>query len=172
MNIIDLVILSILALGAFRGFLNGIIIELATLLGFLMGVYCAINYTDMAVLALPDWDISKNILQIICFILIFISITAAMFGIGKLLEKFVSVVMLGVFNKILGIFFGVAKTAFILSAIIVLLNVFDEAPNFIPKQAKDESTLYKPLSLLTPSLFPVIENTVASLDKKSRNETP
>ena len=160
MNIVDLVILAIISLGAFRGFKNGIIIELASLLGFLLGIYCSIYYTDLAVLALPDLGINKNNLQIICFIVIFCTVIGIMYGIGKLLEKFISVVMLGKINQILGLFFGITKTAFILSSIIVLLNVFDDDPNFIPKQAKEESKLYKSLSILTPLLFPLIENTI------------
>ncbi len=160
MNIVDLVIIAIAALGAFNGYRNGLIVELASLLGFLLGIYCALHYTDLLVLALPAWNISKNTLHLICFVFLFLAVTGIIYGIGKLIEKFVSVVMLGKLNQILGILFGIFKTAFILSAVLVLFNVFDDEPNFIPKQAREESKLYKPLSLLTPTLFPLIENAI------------
>lgn len=165
MNIVDIVIIAIIGIGAFRGYKNGLIIELASLLGFLIGIYCAIHYTELAMLSLPDLSIEKNTLQLICFILIFACCIAILYGIGKLIEKFVSVVMLGKLNQIAGIVFGIAKTTFILSGLIVLFNVFDDEPNFVPKQAKEESKLYKPLSTLAPTVFPVIENHIASLSK-------
>ena len=161
MNIVDLVIIAIVALGAFNGYRNGLIVELASLLGFLLGIYCSLHYTDLLVLALPAWNIDKHILHLICFVFLFMAVSGITYGIGKLIEKFVSVVMLGKLNQVLGILFGIAKTAFILSAIIVLFNVFDDEPNFIPKQAREESKLYKPLSLLTPALFPLIENVIS-----------
>jgi membrane protein required for colicin V production len=163
MNIIDLIIIAIIVMGAYRGFKNGIIIELASLLGILTGIYCAIHYTDLLMISLPDWKINRNILETICFVFLFIISLAIFYGIGKLIEKLISVVLLGKLNQLLGVLFGMVKTAFILSAIIVLFSVFDKNPDFIPKQAREESRLYHPLSQLIPSVFPLVKNSISSL---------
>ena len=45
MNYIDIVILLFLLYGAFRGFSKGLIIEVATLAGLILGVFIAIRYS-------------------------------------------------------------------------------------------------------------------------------
>ena len=50
MNYIDIVILLFLLYGAFRGFSKGLIIEVATLAGLILGVFIAIRYSPLLVL--------------------------------------------------------------------------------------------------------------------------
>lgn len=45
MNYIDIILLLPLLYGAYRGFSRGLIIEVATLLGLLLGVYIAIKFS-------------------------------------------------------------------------------------------------------------------------------
>ena len=54
MNYIDIVILLFLLYGAFRGFSKGLIIEVATLAGLILGVFIAIRYSPFTEGILKD----------------------------------------------------------------------------------------------------------------------
>ena len=45
MNKIDILLLVILAFGAVRGFMRGVIIEMASLLAIVIGIYGAIHFS-------------------------------------------------------------------------------------------------------------------------------
>ena len=55
MNYIDIVILLFLLYGAFRGFSKGLIIEVATLAGLILGVFIAIRYSPFTEGILKDF---------------------------------------------------------------------------------------------------------------------
>lgn len=61
MNYIDIVILLFLLYGAFRGFSKGLIIEVATLAGLILGVFIAIRYSPFTEGILKDFLISRPV---------------------------------------------------------------------------------------------------------------
>ena len=46
MSYIDIIILLFLLYGAYRGFSRGLIVEVATLAGLVLGVYMAVRYSS------------------------------------------------------------------------------------------------------------------------------
>ena len=68
MNYIDIVILLFLLYGAFRGFSKGLIIEVATLAGLILGVFIAIRYSPFTEGILKDFlNITSRYLSYIAF---------------------------------------------------------------------------------------------------------
>lgn len=61
MNYIDIIILVLIILGAIRGFIRGLIIEVTTLLGLAAGIYAAMKYAYLLENVLKDFlDISAK----------------------------------------------------------------------------------------------------------------
>jgi membrane protein required for colicin V production len=73
-----------------------------------------------------------------------------------LIDKFVEKISLGVLNSLLGLVFGVFKTALILSVIFTVFNAIDAKHHFLPKKQIENSRLYNPIADIAPAIFPVI----------------
>src|SRR5690606_5199861 len=102
----------------------------------------------------------------ITFIIIVLVITLA----GKALTKLADFAMLGILNKILGALFGLMKTAFILSILLVIIEKISPTLLVISEESKEESALYTPLHNFAPSIFPILLESKQVLEEKLEEE--
>lgn len=103
MNYIDIVILLFLLYGAFRGFSKGLIIEVATLAGLILGVFIAIRYSPFTEGILKDFlNITSRYLSYIALAVTFLLVVIAVYLLGKMLTRLVDIISLGLVNKLLG----------------------------------------------------------------------
>lgn len=156
MNVLDIIfIIPLLWLG-YRGFQKGFIIELSSLVALILGIYIAINFSGFTASWLTEnFDISEKYLTIISFVVTFIGVVFGVFMIGKILEKFIDVLLLGFVNKIAGAAFGIIKAAFLISVILWIINSFDSGGDYIIKQeTRKGSVLYGPIESFAPTVIP------------------
>jgi len=166
MNYLDIILIIPILIGAWKGFRNGLIIELFTLLALLVGIYAAIHFSDYTVNILEtDFDYKGKYSPVIAFILTFLVVGALVFFLGKALEKVVSIVQLSAINKFAGIVFGVTKMMFVSSVIVIILESIDQNNNFISKELKESSILYTPLKKVSTTVMPAIEDSKLLKDK-------
>ena len=122
-NVLDLVLALPLLLAAWRGFRKGLVIEIATLVGLIAGLFAGYHGADrVADVLSKSWDLNPATLHGIGFLIAFLAVLVAVYLLGKALEKAVDVVALGLVNKGLGAVFGLAKMALLLSVLIYFLN--------------------------------------------------
>ncbi|MBI4645856.1 MAG: CvpA family protein [Bacteroidia bacterium] len=157
MFIIDIILLLLIALFAFKGFKNGLIIEVASLAALILGIYGAIKFSDIVstyLARLTDWN--PKYLLIISFGITFIIIVIIVHLIARLINKFAKAIALGFVMRISGLAFGIIKIIFIISVLINLLDKFDNQSKLIPGKMKEASYLYLPVKKVAPSIFPEI----------------
>jgi membrane protein required for colicin V production len=124
MNPFDMVIVVILGYGVIRGIFRGLIRELAAIAGVAVGFYVAYaNYKTVSPM-LARWVSTPAYVDIVGFILLFCAVLMIITGAGILIRLIVKVALLGVFDRILGGFFGGLKGALIVSLLFVLLVSF------------------------------------------------
>ncbi|MDT0647416.1 CvpA family protein [Zunongwangia sp. F260] len=157
MNIIDIVLALILLYGAVRGFFRGILAEIASLVGIILGIYGAIRFSHLLSDVLEnyvDWDMQYvNLLSFaITFFIIMFLVSLA----GKILTNIATFAALGIVNKILGAGFGLLKVAFLTSVIIMFFKSTNEEINLIQEEVLEESELYEPVERIAPILLPSI----------------
>ncbi|MCR9181486.1 MAG: CvpA family protein [Flavobacteriaceae bacterium] len=155
MNSLDVFLAIFLAIGLFQGFRKGFFIELASLLGLVLGVVGAIYFSHFVagfLASFTDW--SEQTLNMAAFAITFIGIVILISSIAKLLTKTLDLVALGLVNKLLGGLFGVLKTAFFLSVLILFINAIENELSFMDEEKKDASLLYKPVASLAPMVLP------------------
>lgn len=158
MNYIDVVILIFLGLGAFNGFRKGLIISIATLLAFALGIYCALNFSNFASNLLQDnTEMDSKFVPMTAFALTFIAVIISVHLLAKMIERIAKLAALGLVNRIAGLVFGTIKSALIASFILVFFQSFDENYQLIDNKTKSQSILYEPLALFGPSVIPVIK---------------
>ena len=118
-NYIDVIILLPLVYGAYKGFSQGLIVEMSTLFALVLGVFIAFAVT-------------------------FLLVIIVMHLLGKLLTKLIDMVSLGLFNKLFGIVMGVLKAAIVVCVVLFIVNALDVRYDFISAKTKSDSLLYKP----------------------------
>jgi membrane protein required for colicin V production len=171
MNVIDLVFAVILAWSAYRGFSKGFILQLSTLAALILGIYGAIHFSDFTATLLTDnFNISSKYLHIIAFAVTFIIIVIGVHLLAKLIERLMQAIALGFVNRLLGVVFGVAKVAFVISIILVLINKANDKYQFLPEEKTEGSMLYEPLSKFAPMIFPYLNFEDIQDDFKKKEE--
>lgn len=157
MNYIDIILGILLLLAAIRGFKKGFIIEVASLLALVLGIWGAILFSKtMASYISATFNYQTDYLGLISFVLTFILIVVVIHILGNVLDKVVKALALGFLNQIAGLLFGVIKAALILSIILILFDKIDENAEIIPKEDKEQSRVYEPLKELVPTVLPFL----------------
>ena len=121
MSYLDLFFGLIIAWGAYSGFSKGLIKELASIVGVIVGIFLAKNYYPYLDLKLkPIFESDANFISILSATVIFL-ITIMLFKIiAKILTKLLKIIALGLLNRIIGSVFGVIKTILLLCIFLLL----------------------------------------------------
>ena len=155
MIIVDIILVAVFIIAGFAGYKKGFVGELASLAGLLLGIWGAIKFSDYTVGLLREHlNMTTEYLPLIAFAITFAVIVIGVHFLGKIVEGIFEMAFLGFANSILGIVFGVLKTAFILSVVLVILEKADVKMNFLPKDIAEKSLSYRPIQRLAPSIFP------------------
>jgi len=158
-NYIDLVLGGILVYGAIKGLMKGLIVEIAGLLALIVGVWGAIHFSEVVgefLSAKFDWD--EKYISLSAFIITFLGIVISISTLGKALTSVASVIALGWINKLFGAIFGLAKFAFMLSVILMILIQVNSKFDFMNKNTINESILFDDVSKIAPSILPIISD--------------
>lgn len=155
MIIVDIILVAVFIIAGFAGYKKGFVGEFASLAGLLLGIWGAIKFSDYTANLLKEHlNLTTEYLPLIAFAITFVVIVIAVHFLGKIVEGIFEMAFLGFANSILGVVFGVLKTAFILSVVLVILEKADIKMNFLPNDIGEKSLFYKPIQRLAPSIFP------------------
>lgn len=154
MNYLDIIIAIPLLWGIIIGFKKGLVIEIASLIAILAGVYGSIHFSYF----ISDYlNLSSPYAPIISFAITFLLIVIIIFILAKILEKSMNLLALGFLNKLTGAFFGLLKIAFIISIIILLFNKLNVGNLLIKEDTKKESLIYPYVTVIAPFIIPKLD---------------
>jgi len=162
MNYIDMFILVLIVYAVFRGFVRGLVMQLASLAALVLGVYGALTLSDftsqhISRLFRIDYEYLYTLSLGVTFILVFILVNF----VGKLIEKMVESAQLSMPNKLFGILFSVCKVLLITGVILLFIDRIDRRVPLLPPGARENSLLYKPVTHIARMLFPALDEPVA-----------
>jgi len=158
MNLLDIFIVIPLVWFGYKGLTRGLVLELASLIGLILGIYAGIHFSHYAENFLVDtFHLSGKYLPVISFIVTFIVVILAIYLIGKIIEKLIDLVALGFFNKLLGLVFGILKGALLISVLFFVINSFDLNQRMIKPHVKENSLLYGPVEKIVPAIVPWLD---------------
>ena len=157
MSILDIIIGVFLFWGLYKGFTNGLFIELATLAALVAGIFGAIHFSYIAEDYLNtkmDWE--AKYISLLAFIITFAAIVVGVHWIGKLLTKAADFALLGGLNKIAGALFGALKFAIIIGALLVFFHKSLISWGWVDQSVVANSILYEPIKLIGQEVFSAV----------------
>jgi len=124
MNVIDIVILVVLAGFLVKGLIRGLLKEICSLLGLLAGAVLAFCFhVPLAELLAEDLHFSPSIATAAAFLALFLTTLLFFVLLGYLLSRFVKLIFLGGLNRVAGGFFGLAQGVLLLALILFALSL-------------------------------------------------
>lgn len=160
MNYLDIIILVPLIWGVYKGFNRGLVVEVASLAALILGVWCAIKFSELTAKILVNnigLEISASYLSPVSFAVTFLVVAIAIVAVSRIIDKLLSAIALGGVNKLFGAVFGGAKVFLIMAILLFFVNGIDKKTNFIQEEKKNESLLYLPLTDFVEKMLPKID---------------
>lgn len=158
MNFIDILILILLLFAIWRGFKKGFIVELFTLLAVFAGLYAAVHFSDYISVRLKEdagWD--WEYVPVVAYTLCFLAVGAMVYFGGKMLEKIIKVVQLGLVNRMAGSVFSVITMVLLMGGAILISDAYDDRSDILSEETKNGSLFYYPVLNTSKVLIPKIE---------------
>lgn len=159
MNVIDIVILVILAVAFIYGCVKGLIKSIGAVVGAVVGFVAAKMLSATVQPWLTDLlpKAEAGTLRVVSYIVLFILAWVLCALIFRLIEKLFNAMMLGWVNRLLG---GALSTVLTVAVISLLLNVYnylDKSHTLLGQENVAESTLYEPVRKALPTIFPSMD---------------
>lgn len=124
MNGIDIAILVILCGFLLKGLLRGLLKEICSLAGLFIGAFLAFRYHGpLADALLQRVDLPTEIAVAITFTVLFLATMAFFLVLGFLLSRFVKLLFLGGFNRLIGGLFGLCQGVLLLAVVLFALSL-------------------------------------------------
>lgn len=168
--IIDIIIILFIAYSAYRGYHNGLIVELCGVLGIIIGAYVAYRFCGQLA---QHIDLPREVAQILAFVAILVVIIILVVIFGRLCSKLLSFSGLGVINGLFGMVASVFKTVVVFSLLALSFVSINNKTQWVEQSAINQSKAITKLLDVSHMLFPYIdfvevyyEKFVESLEKK------
>ena len=158
MTTIDIIILIVIGAGAVMGLFKGVIKQLATIAGLIVGLIAAkALYMSLAEKLCPTITDSMTFAQIISFIMIWIAVPLGFTLISSLFSRALDAISLGWVNRLLGMLLGALKYIILVGLFINVLEYIDSDNRLIHQTKKQESVLYYPIKNFVGMFFPAVK---------------
>lgn len=167
----DIVIGILLVIGLYKGIKNGLFVEIASLVSFILGVFIAIKFSYVVKSVLEN-SVSWNpqIIQIASFIITLILVVIGVHLLAKIFTKIADFAVLGWVNKLAGAILGTLKIALLIGTVLSLVQKINTKNQFISKEKQDSSIFYKPVLSTTYFIMPMVTKWIDDA-KKAYEET-
>ncbi len=167
MNYFDYVLLMPVLYGLYRGFSKGLILELASLLALVAGVYGAMHFSSFTFEYLSNYvEIEVAYLQLASYGLTFLIIVLVITLTGKILTLLVKMVALGFINRMMGSIFGGMKALLILSVLLLFFDSLNKQFGIVKEEVLTTSVLYSPILIQSQEFYP---NVLEEFEKQKEN---
>ncbi|AMA48131.1 MULTISPECIES: CvpA family protein [Flavobacterium] len=168
MGFIDFIIGTLLVFGFYKGFKNGLFVELASLVAFFVGIFIAIKFSYFVSGILEEnilW--SSKTIQVLAFVITLVLVVLGIHLIAKLLSSIASFAFLGWANTLVGGLFATLKSALLIGVVLNLFQKVNVNDMIVSKETQENSLFFNPCMKTSEILLPVLGDWFADLKEKS-----
>ncbi len=157
MSLLDIFLGAALAFAFYKGWKNGLFVELASLISFFVGIFVAIKFSYLMESVLHGFlSWSPKTVKITAFVLTLILVIVAIHFLAKVFTKITSFAFLGWLNTLGGAVFGTLKTALLLGILLSLVQKININDMIISKEKQKESMFFNPILKTSETLLPFL----------------
>jgi len=153
----DLVILVLIIFSLIRGYMSGLVKQLASLVGLIV---CAVFAGQVASFISPYLinitSSSGYIIKPLSYVVAFVIIMLFFLFLGKLIESFLKAIKINTLNKLAGSVFSVAKWLIIASILLNIVIGLDKDAKLISQDIRENSYSYTYVKAITPYFIPFL----------------
>jgi membrane protein required for colicin V production len=150
LNKLDLFIVALLLFGAYRGYKNGFLMGLISLIAIVLGIFGGFKLMGEGMVYLQrEFNADKSVLPYLSFLLIFVLIVLAVNLVGKIIKSSINKTILGTLDEAMGAILGVFKWLFMLSVVLWILDSLEINPG---SEWTEGSVLYPYTALFATEL--------------------
>lgn len=155
---IDIVLVIILALAGWRGWKNGFVMELFSLLAIFVGLYAGLRLSDWFTHLMRDkMDVNASYMPLLSFVIVMVIVIIGLWFLAKLITKTVKAGGAEKWNQFGGVLFSLSKTVLSLSVLFLIFHALDNKAGIIPEEQKQKSYLYQPIYDFSLVVLPSIK---------------
>ncbi len=137
MNFIDMFIMVLLVYAVFRGITRGLVLQLASLVALIAGIFLALKFSGFTAHFLVkywafDYEYLYMVSLAITFALVFIMINI----LGNMLDKVMQASQLSLLNKLAGAFFNICKVMLIMGVLLLFIDRVGQPDKHTAKKCK------------------------------------
>lgn len=168
MGLIDIIIGALLVFGFYKGFKNGLFVELASLVAFFIGIFIAIKFSYiMAGFFEKNVSWSPKTIQVAAFVITLGIVVVVIHLAAKVLSGLASFAFLGWANTLAGGVFGALKTALLIGIILNLFQKVNVNDMLVSKETQENSLFFTPCMKTSETLLPVLGDWFTDLKEKA-----
>ena len=142
MTVLDILLALPLCFLIFMGWKKGLVREIATLAGVLVGLWASMHLSQ-AVAPLLGLDGESAVL--IAFIVTFLIALVLTYLLGRCVEGLMKAAKLSLVNRLSGALLGAVKALCVLAVLLNFLVMVDSNEMILKPEVKEKSLLYKPI---------------------------
>ena len=168
MSFLDIIVCALLVFAFYKGVVNGLFVELASLISLVLGIYFAVKFSSFVkelLMGFVKWN--PNSIQIVAFALTFIVVVIGINLLGKFLTGIANFAFLGWLNKLGGGFFRVLKTVLIVSIVFSVFEKINYNNYLAKKETLDNSIFFNPIQKIAGYVFPSIKKGYEEMKKNA-----
>lgn len=158
MNFLDWIIIILIGVGVVKGLSDGLVRQIVSVTGIILGTWIAIKYADAAgKFLLQLYEFPEYVWKPLSFLLPFVLVIIAGNLLATIFQKLLSEIGLGPINHVGGALFGGIKFILLVSVLLNLFQFFDKNNRIIKAPAKSASWTYYPVLKVAPTIFPYMQ---------------
>lgn len=163
MSTIDIIILIMLAIGAYSGYKQGLFIGLLSIVAFFIGIILAFKFMHWGADMMAERVESLTfMLPFISFIIIFFIVTIVIRILAFLVKQALDLTILGTFDNIAGSILGLFKWAVMISLLIWVGTSFEYK---IPEKWVENSVIYPVIIPIAPAMVSLLDDYTPIIDQ-------
>lgn len=163
MSTIDIIILILLALGAYSGYRQGLFIGLLSIVAFFIGIVLAFKFMHWGADMLAERVESLTfMLPFISFIIIFLIVTVVIRILAFMVKKALDLTILGTFDNFAGAVLGLFKSAIMISLLFWVATSFEYK---VPEKWVENSVIYPTIAPIAPAMIALLDNYTPIIDQ-------
>jgi membrane protein required for colicin V production len=157
MNLLDIVIIALLAWGAIAGYIKGFLTQLISFGAVFLGIYLAFLFSDwIAIFVSEHFKVSARWSIVVASFIIFVGVFILLHLLSRLISQAFKDTSAGTANRIMGMAFGLFKSFLLVCAVLWLLSALNGIAKVIPEDLTASSKLFG-MWKIVPWLFPYVK---------------